>query len=574
MHYKIFSQSPHTHFINIECTIDNIDKDELILKLPVWRPGRYERANFAKNIGSFKIIDDLGKDVSYYKKESSVWVVDTKNTTHIKIIYTYFANQPDAGACFCNHEILYINPIHCCVYVEERMQQPHTINYVTNSEWQIATSLMKNASNHFVASDFHELVDSPIIAAKQMQHHSYSAHNILFHIWIQGEFNNDTEKLIADFKSFSDLQLQVMEDIPVSEYHFLIIITPHKFYHGVEHLKSTVLAIGSAEELLKEEWYNELIGVASHELFHVWNVKTIRPAQMLPYKYDTENYAATGYVYEGITTYYGDLFLARCGFLNHEQYLEEINTRLNKHYHNEGRLNYSVMQSSFDTWLDGYVPGVPGRKTSIYDEGSLIALILDLHIINYTNGNKSLDDVMRMLYNDFGKNNLGYKHHDIQMVCENISGQSFADIFTNLIEKSISYETALMEALNFVGCKIIVEQSKNSCEKKYGVKLISENKNEQLRVAAVQKNSPADIGGIAVNDVITNVCNSSIDNNNFNYLFGLDTIEVYFDSYTKQRYTVLHANENTYFDLLKVESLATKTEQQTKLYNYWLSERK
>lgn len=573
MHYKIFSQSPHTHFINIECTIENIDKDELILKLPVWRPGRYERVNFAKNIGSFNIVDSHGHDVPFYKKESSIWVVDTKTASSVKIIYTYFANQPDAGACFCNNEILYINPIHCCVYLDERMHMQHTIDFITNDDWQTATALSKDTNNFYVANDFHELVDSPIIAAKQMQHHSYSTHNKLFNIWIQGEFKNDIEKLIADFKLFSDLQLKVMRDIPVSEYHFLIIVTPHKFYHGVEHLKSTVLAIGNAEELLKDEWYNELIGVASHELFHVWNVKTIRPAEMLPYKYDTENYAATGYVYEGITTYYGDLFLARCGYLNHHQYLEEINTRLNKHYHNEGRLNYSVMQSSFDTWLDGYVPGVPGRKTSIYDEGSLIALILDLHIIHYSNATKSLDDVMRVLYKDFGKNNLGYKHHDIQRVCENIAGQSFANIFNNLIEKNISYETALDQALNFVGCKITLVPSKNSCEKNYGMKLTDEHKNERWRVTAVQKNSPADIGGIAVNDVLTNACYSIICDNNINHIFDHDKCEVYFDSYIKQRYTVLHANGKSYFDMLKIESIEMKTEQQTKLYNYWLGER-
>lgn len=231
------------------------------------------------------------------------------------------------------------------------------------------------------------------------------------------------------------------------------------------------------------------------------------------------------------------------------------------------------MQSSFDTWLDGYVPGVPGRKTSIYDEGSLIALILDLHIIHYSNATKSLDDVMRVLYNDFGKNNLGYKHHDIQRVCENIAGQSFANIFNNLIEKNISYETALDQALNFVGCKITLVQSKNSCEKNYGMKLIDEHKNERWRVTAVQKNSPADIGGIAVNDVLTNACYSIICDNNINHIFDHDKCEVYFDSYIKQRYTELHANGKTFFDMLKVESIETKTEQQTKLYNYWLGER-
>src|SRR5437762_8327636 len=176
---------------------------------------------------------------------------------------------------------------------------------------------------------------------------------------------------------------------------------------------------------MKEEFYVDFIGVVSHELFHVWNVKTIRPAEMTPYDYTKENYSRLGFVYEGVTTYYGDLFLVRSGVYSISQFFAELNVRIQKHFDNYGRFNLSVADSSFDTWLDGYTPGIPNRKTSIYDEGCLIALMTDLLIRRYTQNKKSLDDVMKTLYFDFAKLHHGYAEHDYTKVVENTGERSF-----------------------------------------------------------------------------------------------------------------------------------------------------
>jgi predicted metalloprotease with PDZ domain len=183
---------------------------------------------------------------------------------------------------------------------------------------------------------------------------------------------------------------------------------------------------------MRKELYDELLGVSSHELFHTWNVKNIRPKEMLPYKYNTENYATTGYIYEGITTYYGDLMLYRSGIFSDADYFRTLTQQFQKHLDNHGRFNYSVAASSFDTWLDGYVPGVPNRKVSIYTEGCLLAFIADAQIRKQTLNNSSLDDVMSALYNDFGKNNIGYTANDYQTIIENITGQNWNHFFYNL----------------------------------------------------------------------------------------------------------------------------------------------
>lgn len=568
MHYRIFSARPHTHFINIECTIDEISTDELILNIPVWRPGRYERGNFAKNIGSFVCSDSGGKPVTYHKISHSQWKLNTQDCDKVIVRYTYYANQPDAGACFCNNDILYFNPVHCCVYIEEKMSTPHTLTVECNKEWLIATSLASTGGNDFYAADFHELVDSPVMCSALMQHHTYSTHNVLFHVWIQGQFYNDTDLLLKHLAQFTNVQLEVMQEIPVSEYHFMIMVLPYKFYHGVEHLKSTVLAIGDAAMLMKPDWYNELIGVASHELFHVWNVKSIRPFEMMPYKYDTENYASTGYVYEGFTTYYGDLFLRRCGYLTNEQYFAELNTRINKHLHNEGHNQYSVMQSSYDTWLDGYVAGVPGRKTSIYDEGSIIAMIIDLHIIKLSNGTQSLDDVMRALYQDFAKQGLGYRHHDIQRICESVTHTSFADLFNNVIEKNCSYHTAIAQALDFVGCSLTMASADNNAEKCFGMKLTQEQRG--WRVASVVTHSPSDKAGIATGDLILNTDISGMPRT-INEVFTYPECELRYESFGKTQSLHVVADDKTWYDVAMVRLLPSLTKEQEKLFAFWLA---
>jgi predicted metalloprotease with PDZ domain len=183
------------------------------------------------------------------------------------------------------------------------------------------------------------------------------------------------------------------QDCPVDEYHFIFQIVPYKFYHGVEHKKSTVITIGPGYAINGGDVYEDVLGVSCHELFHLWNIKTIRPIEMLPYDYTKENYSRSGYVYEGFTTYYGDKILLSSDVFNEQQYFVTLQERLLKHFHNFGRFSLSVTDSSWETWLDGYLPGAPYRKTNIYDEGCLIAFMLDVLILKATGNTKSLRDV-------------------------------------------------------------------------------------------------------------------------------------------------------------------------------------
>jgi predicted metalloprotease with PDZ domain len=510
IHFKLSSTHRVSHYTEIEMRIENIEADEIILELPSWRPGRYELGNFAKNIRKWKAVNLKNEPLSFRKISKDTWQVSTEGSSSIIIKYDYYCSQPDAGGCFIDEELIYINPVHCFLYVQDRLHESCSIELDLPNNYKIAGSL-KNDNNTLFAEDFHELYDSPFIASATLQYQKYSINETEIYIWFQGNCKPDWERIISDFKAFTLEQFNMMTEFPFSHYHFLVLMLPYKFYHGVEHLSSTVLALGPGQKLMNEELYIDFTGVASHELFHAWNIKTIRPAEMHPYNYKKENYSRLGFVYEGVTTYYGDLFLARCGVYSPEQFFKEITVRVQKHFDNPGRANLSVADSSYDTWLDGYTPGVPGRKTSIYDEGCLTSLMTDLLIRKKTNNERSLDDVVKTLYSDFGRKNIGYTEHDYLSIVSNVAGESMADFFLDYVYGTEEYETLLTDLLSDAGCDLKKNPSPEYAERYFGFKIIYDGRGAVA--AAVAPGSPAFVNSLGKDDEIIAVNETKVEEN-------------------------------------------------------------
>jgi predicted metalloprotease with PDZ domain len=511
MKYIFSLPSPFERFVTVEIQIGKEHTaTEFQLQLPAWRPGRYELGNFAKNIRNFNVVDASGAVVAYRKLSKDLWSISPAGGP-VKVTYSYFASQPDAGACWVDHDQLYINPIHCCMYIPGRENEKCEVSVNVPANWNVATGMKSIGPHQFETVDFHELVDSPFIASPSLQHGEYTVNNIKFHIWIQGECRPDWLRVIRDFEAFSNVQLKMMKTFPVSEYHFLVQILPFPFYHGVEHTTSTVLAMGPGYNFMKNEFYNDFLGVASHELFHVWNVKAIRPAEMYPYDYTKENYASTGYVYEGVTTYYGDLFLARSGYFTLDGLLEEYSVRLQKHMDNPGRFNHGVAQSSFDTWLDGYVPGVPGRKVSIYDEGCLIAWMLDFMIRSATDSSRSLDNVMQALYFDFAQKGRGYTAEDFRQLCEAAAGRNFDAFFDQYVYAPATLNGFLSEVASLAGISIEESPSPLANERLSGIRV--ESRGGSVFVVSVFPGSPGALAGLVKDDEILAVNKLRVENN-------------------------------------------------------------
>ena len=365
------------HFINFKCRLTcPVDG---IVKISLWRPGRYEFGDFAKNIRNFCAYDENDLELKVHKHSRNSYRIFGASRTEIIICYQYYAHELNAGSSFSDGTYLYINPINCFVYSDESKELPHQVNLQVPENWTIAGVPGNTAC--FELPNFDRMVDTPFIASPNLNITKFEVNNISFRIVIQGYYDVIQEKVISDFKKFCKRQLADFTYFPSKQYEFLVISPDYFIYHGVEHLNSTVITLGPNKKLF-DELYTEFLGVSSHELYHVWNVKSFRPKEMTPYLFDTENYSRFGFIYEGVTTYLGDLYLLKSGVFDITQYFKELEAQFDKHGRNDGRFNYSLGDSSIDTWIDGYTPGIPDRKVSIYTEGCLFALLLDIEIIS------------------------------------------------------------------------------------------------------------------------------------------------------------------------------------------------
>lgn len=523
MKYTFLIDAPHQQFVSIQLEVSST-KDTLELQLPAWRPGRYELGNFAKNVKSFCVYSETGKSLPFVKTTKDKWVVDTSEASLVKVSYKYYAAELNAGSTYLDATQLYVNPVNCCFFTKENYMDEITVELDVPENWQIASPIL-NENRQLRARNFDQLADSPFICSSRLQHTLYEAKNVKFHIWFNGLIYPDWRRLLKDFQAFTEKQLEKFLEFPCSEYHFLIQILPYQAYHGVEHEQCTVITLGPSYDVFGR-LYKELLGVSSHELYHTWNVKSIRPIEMMPYDFSKENYSKMGYLAEGVTTYMGDLMLLKSGVFTLDQYITEFNTQLQRHFDNFGRFNYSVAESSFDTWLDGYTPGIPGRKVSIYTEGCLLAFVTDVSIMRATGNKRKLDEVMRSLYNNYGKKGIGVSEGVYKAEIENVTGTSMDWLFDQYINGTKAFEGVLTDCLDYLGLELMNEPSEDYAAAHLGVKTALVN--NQLKAMAIFPGSPFDVAGGMLDDEIiaVNEVKMSNDLNQWLNFFENDTKKI------------------------------------------------
>ena len=565
--YTFSYTKPHRHFIDIEMRVSEHLSSELIVQLPAWRPGRYELGNFAKNIQYFKVFDAQGLPLKFQKINKDTWKISTANSSEIVIQYNYYANELNAGSTYLDEIQLYVNPINCCLYVPNRMDEMCIVNLEVPSSYKIACSLVQD-NHQLKAKNFDELVESPWIASNSLQYNKYSVQGINFHIWFQGKCQLDWNRILKDFQAFTSHQINDFNAFPVSEYHFINQILPYKAYHGVEHTSSTVISLGPGSDLMSDKLYESLLGVSSHELYHTWNVKQIRPKELMPYDYSKENYSRMGYLYEGVTTYMGDLYLMRSKVFSEEDFYKTQEENLLKHFHNGGRHNMSVADSSFDTWLDGYVQGVPNRKVSIYTEGALCALMLDIHILDYSNGNSSLRDLMTKLYEEYaikGKplNEQDYIHELVQY-----GGHDTLEIVESYIYGTKDFRNALDTSFSIVG--LMIEESKNSdfFASRLGLKGLL--KDAVFHVKQVDLNSVSDDMCIAVGDEILAINSKPITKKLLKSIIVMETVILR----VKRRYEIIDLElvltNTSHYPKFSISRMEKRSDRNKMLFDTWL----
>lgn len=551
--YSVSYTNPSSQIVTFQLKIEEISTHRLTLKLPLWRPGRYERQNFAKNIYKIEAKDESNHLLNTKKTDTNTWEVElTNNTKSVIVTYDYYASQMDAGGIWLDEEQLYINWITCALQVMEVENAPYEVHLNTPKNYEVATSLKKDGHTLY-AKSFFELVDSPLIASAELEYKTYSIDGTTFYIWFKTDVALPWDKIINDFILFSKTQIEFFGSFPTNEYHFLFQLLPYPHYHGVEHRDSTVITLGPSEKINEEELYDHLLGISSHELFHTWNVTRLQPKEFIPYQLHEETYFDIGFILEGITTLYGDYMLYKAGVWSKEKYIKELNILLKRHFNNYGRFNLSIVESSLDLWVDGYKLGTPNRKVSIYVKGAIITLLLHLKIKSLTQNTLSFDEVIKTLWDQFGKGGIGYELKDFIKVVNELTKNNLTEFIEKLVYGNDSIENSLDELLPHFNSHLRKVESEQVCERKWGFKT---KFNSQIAlVDNIAPNSPA-FEVLSIGDEIIAVNKKKVTKENLSILLDNQEVELAFfrENRLFTRLVKMKQNQTYYFTFEIVEN--------------------
>lgn len=557
---KISFPKPLTHLLHIELRFHINNQSSLDLILPAWRPGRYELAPFVENIQGFTVLDSKSNSLKWRKNKPNIWTVQTENEQEIVVRYQYYANRMDAGNSVLNDQMIYINFINCVFFTKKHQNDSINLKVDIPINYRSSCSLTKTDSGDYLANNHQQLVDSPILASPDLKLLSYSVDDYYFAIALLGDCPLTENELITDFKKFSESQIAAMGGFPTNQYDFLIHSLDYPHYHGVEHQNSTVLVLGPNDKPNRGAYYEKLMGVASHELFHTWNVTRIRPKEMSPYRFEKETMTATGFVTEGFTTYYGDLFLKQSGVFDQQDYFKELNTLFNRHFENFGRHESSLVQSSENLWVDGYKSLFPSKKVSIYVKGALCALILDLKIRKNTSNECALIDVVKKLYQNHTYEKGGYTKKQVEEIIIEIGGPDISALISSLYKTTEELDSYLSEALSYVGCELKPKTHPDIINSKLGIKL-----NGIVIVEIAPKSHTEDY--LSVGDEILKINNeifsdaeiSLMENNKFQIKRGPRTLDV-----------MVPRGNQTYYDSYEILLMKEASDTQRENLSLWL----
>jgi predicted metalloprotease with PDZ domain len=463
--YQIDRADLPSNFIQIRISFIST-KENPILKIASWRPGRYILQNYAANVRDCSANDEKGNSLAIEKTSKNDWKVNVTAGKKITFSYLYYSRQMDAGGCWSDDELFYINTIACLMAVDGQEDVCCQLKLNMPNTFKIATGMPKQGEV-YVADSFIALSDFPIMATPSLSTFSYTVQGIPFYIHSTVDANQYPSNLLSDFEKFTVAQIQDFGSFPEKEYHFLLVILPYQFYHGVEHRNSTVICLGPASDI-KEKLYTELIGICSHELYHTWNICKIRPAEMLPYRLFEPNYFKTGFIAEGVTTYLGDYYLGLSQVFTLEWYQNELNILLKRHFYSFGNNHLSLADSSLDLWVDGYDAGIPNRKVSIYVKGAINAFLMDTALRESTNNTMTLRDMMRRLWDSSSSIYKSYTEDSIEHLFHELTSNKYLNTYNHWIYDLGDLKTDLLSAFDYLNIEVKEEAHSNFFARTFG----------------------------------------------------------------------------------------------------------
>lgn len=502
LHYQIEFDDYRQHLVHV--TLRFLADPNQELWLPTWIPGSYLIREFSKHIESVQAYDEAGRILEIKKQQKNRWRLFNTDHELITVEYDVYAYDLSVRGAYVDQTRLYINPACVCLALGGQEEKACEVELFLPQElkhFQLATGLPSKTlvKGRFTlkAENYDQLIDSPFELAEQTRF-SFEAGNIAHEMVISGIHATNIERLKNDLEKICAAEIALFGSAPFQNYTFMTMATGNS-YGGLEHCNSTSLIIPRTDlPKLNEpeepsEDYQRFLGLCSHEYFHSWLVKFIRPENFARYNLNQESYTSLLWIFEGFTSYYDDLILLRSGVISQESYLKLLKAQIDRYLQNPGRQIQSVAESSFDAWIKFYRQDENSNNagTSYYNKGCLVALCLDLGL---RLRGSSLDALLRLLYQNTEKG-VQVNERTIFELCQQLTGDSWIEQINHLI--NTTDELPLDQLFPEFGLRYALKHDKKM---PFGMKL--QDKPEGVMVQQVNRYGAAATAGLSAQDVI------------------------------------------------------------------------
>jgi predicted metalloprotease with PDZ domain len=406
--YHVSMPQPHTHYFEVEIIVKGMEAAQVVFKMPVWTPGSYLIREYSKNVERFQVLAADGlKALPFSKINKNSWRISTNGHSDFSVRYAVYAFEGSVRMSYLDEDHATIMANTLLLYHDGLRFEPTTIALDIPDQWSgISTALssVKEKTNTYAAANYDILVDSPIEIGNH-QSIEFVAAGVPHEIAMVGHAQFDRSRLVADITSIVESCTAIFGENPNDKYVF-IVHNGQKRGGGLEHASSTVLRV-KRHCYSNAESYRGFLSLVAHEYFHLWLVKRLKPKELALTNYDEEVYTDLLWVMEGITSYYEEKVMLRSGLQGPDQFMFNIIRPMTNLRNLPGSRIQSVADASFDTWIKFYRKdeNSSNSQVSYYAKGMVLGALLDLQIIEGSNGKKSLDDVLRALYEEFYKSN-------------------------------------------------------------------------------------------------------------------------------------------------------------------------
>ena len=525
--YTIWPADLHGHRYHVKLHIAKPSAEGQILQMPAWIPGSYLIRDFSKQIESLEAYSvATKKKLALERINNDQWRLPKTNDA-VEVITTVYAYDSSVRAAYLDSERGFFNASSLCLAVKGQETLPCSLAIAPpeggfTDHWSVQTGLRaaktdKQGFGFYLAQNYDDLLDHPV-AMGEFQMVYWKSNGIPHSMAIQGCINTiDAKRLALDLQAIRTSTIDLFEpktkQAPFKHYLFLVNAVLNG-YGGLEHRNSTALLcrrdqIPQQGTPLDESAYREFLGLCSHEYFHAWLVKRIQPKAFQPYDLNNRNHTRLLWLFEGFTSYYDDLQLFRSKRINLKTYLDLVATNWNAILRGPGRRKQSLADSSFDAWTKYYQAdeNTPNAVVSYYGKGALLALGLDLKIRAFTKNQKSLDDLMRLIWQRHGVTKDGIAENGLDTLISELLGSAFSKTWTEMKSRYI-FGTEDVPIQKWITSKSIsVKPKKQSKVEKIKLQLGMRHTDALgwLKITHVLDGGTAQLAGLAAGDLLASI---------------------------------------------------------------------